>query len=215
MQSPTPEHSLPPREIEFRTMRQSDVEASVSLVAHVFSSREPLALILGLSLEHMTALVERLLSTARRERSFVATHAGRVVAVLLNESFDDPEITLPAHLAGDFAPLFDFLGKMDERYFQQSGMNKSKFFHQFIGAVDSDYSNLSISENLINLSNREAKAWGFAHSIAEVTGEISKRVLVHKCGYTEEFSTRFEHIQGKIRAQNMDTTCSLVTKLLF
>jgi hypothetical protein len=110
--------------------------------------------------------------------------------------------------------VFSILDALDEPFMQQNKLKLNKGLHQFLIAVDQNWSGNNIGYNLVLASIQAAKQAGLEFAISEATGPISHHILVDKHGYSPLNSIKYKDFLYNDTPvfENLEGSCKLVYK---
>lgn len=185
-------------EIIFQTMNHSDIEETAICISQVFSSFEPLAKALKISLNEMYRLALPVCEkTADEAISIIAKarNTKEVVGFIISENF----MTIhPDHLGIDnkFEALFSWLSELEEKYRSRNPIKAGQVLHIFMLGVQEKYTKRHIATTLVKENLNLAKHHNFEIAIAEATGVASQHIF-RNLGFTEEFAIEYKSYKFK------------------
>ena len=174
------------REIIYKTLQANDLEQTISCMVNTFPEAEPMTKALGITLNEFFSFAELFCKKAVNEGlSLIAKEnkMGKVVAFSIAVDFTGGPPEGIEKINEKFHPLMALLNDLDEEYKKANRVDKGDFLHLFMIGACGPYRNRKIVTTLVEKHLRFAKAKKFSGAIAEVTGPISRHILVDKFGF--------------------------------
>lgn len=187
--------SRPAARVYCQPLRAEDAPEAVRLIARAFTTREPMARALEISMQEFTTflslclprMIEEGLSVVARDRG-----TGRMVGAVLADSLGGPALPpWPDGPEGErartmFAPLLAALATLDEQWLAERQARDGQVLHVALVGVDEAAARDGIARLLLEACIGTAEARGFASAIAEVTSGASHR-LFRSHGFLDRF----------------------------
>jgi ribosomal protein S18 acetylase RimI-like enzyme len=165
----------------------SDAEEMTELVADAFSSREPLALAVGLTRAEFAAFVRTLLPSVEAQGlTMVARRAdtGEMVGAMLAEDAGCEDGGGLEMLGVKFAMVGSILGKLVSTYRAGRKPARCEMLHLYLLAVSDRAAGMGIGERLVAACIENGGRRGYRLAVAECTGKASQHIF-RKLGFAE------------------------------
>lgn len=180
--------------VEYGVLQSAEIESMVHLIASAFSSAEPPAVAMGLTVLDLAKFLRILvpqaltgeLTTVARLRA-----SGEVVGAMLCDDFAAPlAVDLNAVHRG-FRPIFGVLGQLDRQYSSGKPAQEGEYVHLLMLAVDARFVGRGIAQGLVRSTLENARAKGYRWAVTEATGVVSQH-LFRKLGFQERLRISYQ-----------------------
>lgn len=179
--------------IQYDLLQSRDVESAIRVLATSFSTAEPPAVAMGLSLTELADFVRLLMPRAVAEQlTVVARSAAQdgIIGVMLCDDFVAPPEFDRRQISQRFLPIFAMLESLDDQYRSGRAMRHGEYLHLFMLAVDAHFSGHGIAQGLVKNCLENGMQKGYRCAVTEATGMISQRVF-RKLGFEERFRVSY------------------------
>jgi ribosomal protein S18 acetylase RimI-like enzyme len=188
-------------EILFQTMQHRDIEETAACISQVFSSFEPIAKALKISVSEFDRLAIPVCQKAADAKlSIVAKdpNTREIVGFIISEDFMTNDTDPPEGIDNKFEAVFSFLSDLEENYRSGHPVKAGEVLHIFMLGVQEKYTNRHIATKLVKENLNLAKHHNFEIAIADATGVGSQHIF-RSLGFTEEFAIEYKSykFQGK------------------
>lgn len=207
--------------IVYDVLKAEDLSGAVNCLAATFTSGEPIAKSLGITLEEFKVFAEVVGKKAVREELSIVARYEKTKEVLGCIICDDFVTDLPEDIdiiSNKFAPVYQLLEQLDASYKQQYQVKNNEILHLFLLAVDREHRGKKIANSLVEASEKLGKLKGYKGAIAEATGPISQYIFIEKQNYDVIGAIKYQEFEfeGKRVFQNIEDceSCKLVYKKL-
>lgn len=174
--------------ILYRVMQTQDVELVIRLLAASFSTAEPPAVAMRLSLADLAAFLRLLAPQAAADGLTVVAlspASQEVIGVMLCDDFAAPSPLDLRRISPRFLPIFAILGALDDQYRRGRAIRQGEYLHLFMLAVDARFGGQGIAQRLLAFCLQNAAGRGYRWALTEATGHVSQRVF-RKLGFEEQ-----------------------------
>ena len=180
-------------DIRYDIMTAADVEPAIRLIAEAFSSSEPPAVAVALSVADLTAFLRLLAPQAVSDglTPLARSGTGEVIGVMLTDDFAAPLPIDPARISQRFRPILGMLESLDEQYRGGRDLRAGECLHLFMLAVDPRFGGRGIARQLVETCLQNGIRKGYRSAVTEATGRLSQRVFA-KLGFQEHFRTPYK-----------------------
>lgn len=188
--------------IEYRVAAPYHVDQIVRLVATAFSTSEPLAKAVGLSVAEMEAFLRPLMSTAMaQELTIVARRAnsGELAGALLNDDLAAPLPVDPSQLNPKYLPIIALLESLEEHYRFDRDVAPGECLHLFMLAVDERFKGLGIGRGLVKATLEHGARNRYRTAVTEATASASQHIF-RTLGFAERFSISYPEFRYEGKA---------------
>jgi ribosomal protein S18 acetylase RimI-like enzyme len=172
--------------IEYTVFSPSDTEKVAALLAHSFSSREPIALAVGITAAEFAAFVRLQLYSAETQALTVIARrsdTGEMVGALLAEDGASDSGAELDKLGEKFAMVGSILGRLVETY-GNTPPAPGEMLHLFLLGVSLRAEGLRVGQQLVAACIANAASKGYRRASAECTGRVSQHVF-RKLGFED------------------------------
>lgn len=185
--------------IELGVLAASETDAMATLLADVFSRRDPPAVAAGVTAPEFEAFVRLLCPRAATEGLTVVARlaaTGELVGALLTE---DSASAMPEgidRLSPKFDPIFDILGQLDAEYRGDRTVAPRESLHLFLLGVADRAAGRGVAQRLVAECLERGAKKGYRRAVTEATNAVSQRVF-RKHGFVERVRRSYaEHRFG-------------------
>ena len=180
-------HNSPqPHAITYTVFSPADMEKVAQLLARAFSTREPIAIAVGITAEEFAAFVRLQLQAAQTQQLTIVarcTDTGEIAGALLADdgaAGSDGELD---QLGEKFAMVGSILGKLVETY-GGSPPSPGELLHLFLVGVSDRAERSGIGQQLVAACVANGIRKGYRRASAECTGRVSQHIF-HKLGFAD------------------------------
>lgn len=185
-----------------------DADRIVRLIAGAFSSSEPLARAMGLSVAEMEAFLQPLMTAAISEGLTVVarrTGSDELAGALLNDDLGSPLPVDLSRLNPKYLPIIALLGSLEEHYNVGRTIVPGECLHLFMLAADERFKGYGIGRGLVKASLSNGSRRGYRAAMTEATAGASQHIF-RTLGFAELFRISYasflyeeETVFGSIR----------------
>lgn len=175
--------------IEYGLAKPSDADKIVHLIATAFSTSEPLARAMDLSVAEMEEFVRPLIPAAMAQGlTIVARQTGsdQLAGALLNDDLASPLPVDPSQLNPKYLPIVSLLGKLEEHYCTGRSLAPGENLHLFMLASDEMHKGYGIGRGLVAASLALGSRKGYRTAVTEATAGASQHIF-RSLGFTQQF----------------------------
>jgi ribosomal protein S18 acetylase RimI-like enzyme len=180
-------HSSPqPPEIRFTVFSSADEEDVAQLLAHAFSTREPIGIAVGITAEEFASFVRLQLQAPQTQQlTIVARRAdtGEMVGALLADDGASGSDGGLEKLGEKFAMVGSILGKLVEIY-GGAQPTPGELLHLFLLGISDRAERMGIGQGLVAACLANGVRKGYRRASAECTGRISQHIF-RKLGFVD------------------------------
>lgn len=179
--------------IEYDVAGPSDVDQIVHLVATAFSTSEPLARAVGLSVAEMQTFLRPLMSTAMAQGLTIVAHrasSGDLAGALLNDDFASPLPVDPSQLNPKYLPIIALLESLEEHQRFARDIAPGECLHLFMLAVDERFKGLGVGRGLVKATLEHGARKRYRTAVTEATASASQHIF-RTLGFAERFSISY------------------------
>ncbi len=172
-----------------------------SLLAGVFSARDPLAVALGLTRPQIERLIRGVAPRAIADGLTVLARAdsGQLVGALLAEDFAAPPAPGVPEEIPEFEPIAELLDGLDNDYRKGRTIARGSHAHLFMLGVHPDFSGRGVAQTMVTLTLDAAEQHLYRCAVTEATGRVSQGIF-RKLGFRDISVARYLDFRFKGQA---------------
>jgi hypothetical protein len=203
----------------YEIFQANDLDQAISCMVDTFTRHEPMTKALEITPNEFYPFASLFCRKAIKGRlSLVSKErkTGKVVAFHVADDFmaEPPEGI--ERVNERFLPILALLNELDEEYKKTNRVAEGEFLHLFMGGACGGFRNRKIVTALVERHLRLARKKNFLGVIAEVTGPISRHILVDTFAFMERARINYKSYvyNGKKVFANIEDSseCILVEK---
>jgi hypothetical protein len=178
--------TLQPITFNIHLLSDAHAKGAIECITSTFLSGEPMTRALNIKKQDFYDFVELFINKAIAEGlSIVAKtpDTNRIIGCLVCQDFNSDLPQGIERVAESFAPIFELLGHLDDRYKARHEVHSGEMYHLFMGGVDREFAGQGIIHQMTHQAEMLARSIGFTAAIGEATGPVSQHVYLNHLGY--------------------------------
>ncbi len=184
-------------DIHMRVAREEDLDEMATLVADVFSRRDPPAVVSRFSASKIKSLVLIFGKKSISEKlSIVAVSAttGAIVGAVMAHDFGTEVPGEIEQIGLESEPVIAMIDELEDFYRSSNEIIPGKFLHVFMIAVHDDWSQKGIAQQLIQSCLKNGSKLGYEIAFSEAANRVSQHISA-KAGFEETRVSTYEDFE--------------------
>lgn len=125
--------------------------------------------------------------------------------VLITDDFTSPLPMGSAGMSPKFEPIFELLGRLDERYREERTIAPGEYLHLFMLATEARYRGRGVAGKLVQKCLANGAEKGYRYALTEATGVISQGVF-RSAGFVERLRAAYREVPAFAQIEGHEAT---------